>query len=138
MRQLLKCLEGINQANIGHGGRVTSSAFPATSGSHGLLMTAPTLAWGEQTLYRLPGPPGHVFGREFELLPAGTMFAANVILHGVIGVEAEPEGKEHCYIKEGSPLLIIGARGTETRELNGYTEDIVENYRIRQLQDAQG
>ena len=98
-------------------------------------MTAPVLAWGNQTLYRLPGPPGHVFGREFELLPAGTMFAAGSLLAGVIGVEAEPTDERHCYIREGTPLLIIGARGTETRELEGYQDDIVEAYRQRQAQD---
>lgn len=101
-------------------------------------MTAPTLAWGEQTLYRLPGPPGHVFGREFELLPAGTMFAAGSRLAGVIGVEAEPADGDYCFIEEGTPLLIIGARGTETRELEGYQDDIVESYRVRQAAEAQG
>lgn len=100
-------------------------------------MNAPTLAWGEQSLYRLPNDR-HVFGREFELLPAGTMFAANVILSGVIGVDAEPADPGHCFIREGVPLLIIGARGTETRELEGYQHDIVEAYRLRQAQEAQG
>lgn len=101
-------------------------------------MTAPVLAWGEQSLYRLPKPPGHVFGREFELLPAGTMFAAGSVLSGVIGVEAEPADEKHCFIREGTPLLIIGARGTETRELEGYQHDIVEAYRQRQAAEAQG
>lgn len=95
-------------------------------------MGAPTFAWGEQSLYRLPGDRGHIFGREFEMLPAGTMFAAGVLLHGVIGVSAEPAGDEHCYIQEGTPLLILGSRGTETRELEGYQDDIVECYRVRQ------
>lgn len=98
-------------------------------------MTAPTLAWGEQSLYRLPGDR-HVFGREFELLPAGTMFAAGSLLSGVIGVDAEPADLGHCFIREGVPLLIIGARGTETRELEGYQDDIVEAYRLRQAQEA--
>lgn len=85
-------------------------------------------------MYRLPNPPGHLFGREFELLPAGTMLAAGSLLSGVIGVAAEPEGESHCYIEEGSPLLIIGARGTSTRELECYQDDIVEAYRVRQAQ----
>lgn len=101
-------------------------------------MTAPTLAWGEQTLYRLPGSPVHVFGREFELLPAGTMFAAGSLLSGVIGVAAEPADEKHCYIEEGTPLLIIGARGTTTRELKGYQDNIVESYRQRQAAEAHG
>lgn len=100
-------------------------------------MTAPVLAWGEQSLYHLPGPPGHVFGREFQLLPAGTMFAAGALLSGVIGVAAEPAHHGHCFIREGTPLLIIGARGTETRELEGYQHDIVEAYRVRQSAESQ-
>lgn len=52
-------------------------------------MAAPTLAWGVTHIYRLPNG-GHLYGREFELLPAGTMFAATTILHGVCGVEACP------------------------------------------------
>lgn len=101
-------------------------------------MGAPVIAWGEQSLYQLPRDPGHVFGREFELLPAGTMFAAGSVLGGVIGVAAEPEGRRRCFIREGSRLLIIGARGTETRELKGYQDDIVEGYRQRQEAGAQG
>lgn len=100
-------------------------------------MAAPTLAWGAQALYRLSNER-HVFGREFELLPAGTMFAAGVLLHGVIGVDAEPAHEGHAFIRDGTPLLIIGARGTESRELEGYEADIVEGYRQRQAQEAQG
>lgn len=99
-------------------------------------MTAPVLAWGKQCLYRLPSPSVHVFGREFELLPAGTMFAAGSLLNGVIGVAAQPAGENHCYIEEGAPLLIIGARGTETRNLKGYQDDIVDAYRQRQATEA--
>jgi hypothetical protein len=101
-------------------------------------MAAPTLAWGNQNLYRLPDDGGHIFGREFELLPAGTMFAANVILHGVAGVSAEPAHEGHCYIEEGGPLLIVGTRNTSTRELEGYQDDIAEGYRLREAQQAQG
>ena len=100
-------------------------------------MTAPTLAWGDQMLYQLPDDR-HLWGREFELLPAGTMFAAGVILHGIIGVEAEPAHEGYAYISEDAPLLILGARGTNTRELEGYQQDIAEGYRLRQAQEVQG
>lgn len=101
-------------------------------------MTAPTLAWGNQNLYRLPDDGGHVWGREFELLPAGTMFAANAILHGVVGVEAEPAHEGYCYVEEQASIVIVGARGTSTRELEGYQLDIAEGYRLRQAQEVQG
>lgn len=67
------------------------------------------------------------------------MFAAKSLLNGVIGVASEPAGDEHCYIEEGTPLIIIGSRGTNTRELEGYQCDIVEAYRQRQaMEQAQG
>lgn len=91
-------------------------------------MTAPTLAWGPEGAYDVPTIKGRVCGREFELLPAGTMFAARSMLSGVIGVEAG-----------GRRLVITGFRNTTGRELEGYTTDIVEAYRQRQaMGQAQG
>ena len=91
-------------------------------------MTAPVLAWGPEGAYDVPTIDGHVYGREFELLPAGTMFAARSMLSGVIGVDVS-----------GSRLVITGFRTTTGRELEGYTDDIVEAYRQRQaMGQAQG
>lgn len=90
-------------------------------------MTAPTLAWGPEGAYDVP-TLGRVCGREFELLPAGTMFAAQSILSGVIGVT-----------ESGERLVITGFRNTTGRELEGYQNDIVEAYRQRQaMGQAQG
>ena len=100
-------------------------------------MAPPTLAWSAINLYRLPSD-GHLWGCEFALLPAGTMFAANAILHGIIGVPAEPMSGGQCTINEGAKAIIIGTRGTSARELEGYTDDIADGFRLRQLQDAQG
>lgn len=98
-------------------------------------MTAPTLAWGRQTLYRLPDELGHVLGREFELLPAGTMFAAGTMLNGVVGVAAEPIDAEHCSVEDDAELLIIGTRSTDTDALRGYQDDIADGYRQREAME---
>lgn len=101
-------------------------------------MRAPTLAWGEELLYRLPGSRQCIFGREFELLPAGTMLAAGALLHGVIGARAKPTRNGSHQIDEDAELLIVGTRTTSTRELEGYVDDIAEGYQLRQAQQAQG
>lgn len=100
-------------------------------------MAAPTLAWGEVNLYKLPAG-GHLWGREFELLPAGTMFAAGAILRGLIGIEAEPLDQGRCQIHDGAPLVIYGIGKTETRELDAYRDDVLTGFQERQLADAQG
>lgn len=100
-------------------------------------MAAPTLAWGAVNLYKLPSGR-HLWGREFDLLPAGTMFAAGAILHGLIGVEAEPIDGKKCSIVQGAPLLLYGMGSTDTRELDAYHNDVIEGFRVKQLQDAQG
>ena len=66
------------------------------------------------------------------------MFAAGAILRGLIGVEAEPVDEKRCSIANGALLLIYGLDATETRELDGYRNDILEGYRSKQAQDAQG
>ena len=100
-------------------------------------MTAPSLAWSDVNLYKLPSGD-HLWGREFELLPAGTMFAAAAILRGLIGVEAQPLDERRCQIHDGALLVIYGLDDTETRELDAYRDEILEGFRLRQLQDAQG
>jgi hypothetical protein len=66
------------------------------------------------------------------------MFAAGAILHGLIGIEAVPLDEQRCQIHDGAPLVIYGLDSTETAELDLYRDDVVEGFRIRQLQDAQG
>jgi hypothetical protein len=100
-------------------------------------MAAPILAWGAANLYELPSGR-HVWGREFELLPAGSMFAAGAILRGLIGVEAEQLDEKRCQIKDGAAVILYGMDATETRELDGYRDDVIEGFRQRQLQDSQG
>lgn len=100
-------------------------------------MGAPTFAWGEPHLFGLPDG-SHVYGREFDLLPAGTMFAASVILHGLAGVQATVDGTNVARVQADAELEIYGIRGTDPEELSLYEAEVAEAYRIRQAQDAQG
>lgn len=95
------------------------------------------MAFGEPHVFGLPDG-SHVYGREFELLPAGTMFAASVILHGLVGVHAVVDDDNVARVAADGPLLIYGIRGTDTMELGLHETEIMEAFRIKQLQDAQG
>ena len=99
-------------------------------------MAAPTLAWGKAHLFRLPDD-SHLYGREFELLPAGTMFAAGVILHGIIGATATIGEDNIARVPSDAELVIYPTRNTDQSELQLYEREISEGFRLRQLQDAQ-
>lgn len=100
-------------------------------------MAAPTLAWGECHLFGLPDGR-HVYGREFALLPAGTMFAASVILHGIIGAPATVDDDNVARVAADAPLIMLPTRTTDGDELSIYRDDVAEGFRIRQMQDVQG
>lgn len=100
-------------------------------------MAAPTLAWGKLHLFLLPDG-SHLYGREFELLPGGTMLAAGVILHGLAGVEAMVGSDNVARIDADAITEVHPVRGTCPEELEGYLDDVIEGFRLRQLQDAQG
>lgn len=116
---------------------MTALAFPATYGSRCRPLTAPTLAWGKLHLFKLPDD-SHLYGREFELLPAGTMFAAGVILHGIIGAPAWVSEDNIARIAHDAELLIYPVRETDPAELQLYQAEITEGFRLCELQDAQG
>lgn len=100
-------------------------------------MGAATLAWGKPHLFSLPDG-SHLYGREFDLLPSGTMFAASVILHGLVGVPAKVGSDNVAKVSRDARLCVYGIRGTDPAELSLYQDEVLEAYRIRELQDAQG
>lgn len=86
-----------------------------------------SVAWGEVRLYELTSG-GYVWGREFQILPAGTMAAAAGVLHGLIGVDAKAKtkGGEGWEVRMGSPVQIYGTRSTETALLRPYQDELSE------------
>lgn len=114
---------------------MTALAFPATYGDCSAAMAAPTLAWGKAHLFQLPDG-SHIYGREFELLPAGTMFAAGVILHGIIGATATIGADNIARVPSDAELVIYPIRNTEQAELQLHEAEITEGFRLRQLQDV--
>ncbi len=98
-------------------------------------MAAPTLAWGKLHLFSLPDG-SHLYGREFELLPAGTMFAAGVILHGIIGATAVIGKDQIARVPADAKMMIYPVRDTDQEELRLYQAEITEGFNQRQAMEA--
>lgn len=96
-------------------------------------MGLPTFAWGKPQLFKLPDGAG-VYGQEFDLLPAGTMFAAHVILHGLVGMPVNMESETTGRVDVTSEPVIYAVRGTNPHELAAYESDILHSYQIRSEQ----
>jgi hypothetical protein len=92
----------------------------------------PTLAWGPINLYKLPNGK-YLWGCEFELLPAGTMFAAAVILRGVAGLDARPLDDNRCVIASDANVKVYAMGDTTNQEMQGYVEDVRDGFRVHQL-----
>lgn len=90
--------------------------------TQGLKTVAQTLAisWGRLRVYNVP-PRGHIKGREFQIIPSGSMFNADEALHGLIG-RASPNAKN---------LILIGSRGTKTTDLDRYQQELARLFSER-------
>lgn len=91
------------------------------------------MAWGDLNLYELPDG-SHVWGREVQALPAGSMFGAAGALHGLVGVAAEPLNARQAQVRHDAPLLIYGVRGTEPEQLRPHQDDLVHGFNARSTQ----
>lgn len=100
-------------------------------------MTAAAVAWDEASVFQLPDS-GYVWGYEFELVPAGTMFAGQCLLHGLLCLEAQSDGEDNYSIVGSDDWMLIGTRDTETRELEGYVDDIKVAFARFQSQNRAG
>lgn len=91
-----------------------------------------TVAWGNASVYELPDG-GHIWGREFQILPSGTMAGAAGVLHGLIGLPAEMVGRKRCQVRSDGRLLIYGTRGTDTGCLRGYQDELADGFNAQQV-----
>lgn len=88
-----------------------------------------TIAWGAPELYDLP-EGRRLWGREFQLLPGGSMLRAGEILHGLIGTELLPCGwGRRQRLPEDAPLLICGLGPTDTDDLLPYQDELAAGMR---------
>jgi len=80
----------------------------------GLKTVAPTIAvaWGPLCVHQLRN--GCISGREFQIIPSGSMSDARNALHGLIGRPSPESGH----------LLMAGIRGTNTDALKEYQNEL--------------
>jgi hypothetical protein len=90
---------------------------------------ATAIAWGAPKLYELPGGE-RIWGREFQLLPSGSMAGAAEILHGVIGPEVTMRSPVKCSIDRDAKVLFCGLGDTSTDDLVPYQVQIQEGMRV--------
>lgn len=92
------------------------------------------IAWSKANLYDLQDG-SHLWGREFQILPSGTMLGAAGVMDGLIGCAAKPISQYKCEIRNGATLLAYGIRQTDTEDLKPYLDELCELFNA--LQTAQ-
>jgi hypothetical protein len=95
-------------------------------------MTQTAMAWSQLSLYALPDGD-HVWGSEVQLLPSGSMFGAEGVLHGLVGLPATPIAGNRCEIDPTASLVIYGVRGTEADQLRPYQDELADQFSAQQL-----
>lgn len=90
-------------------------------------MAETAMAWGDLNLYELPDG-GHLWGREVQVLPSGSMLGARGVIHGLVGITAEPVDGSRCQVWPSSPLLIYGVRGSTPDQLRPYQDELAEAF----------
>ena len=58
------------------------------------------------------------------------MFSAKSILHGLIGVQAEPLEDNQCKINDGAQVVICAMGSTQIEELELYRADLAEAFKV--------
>jgi hypothetical protein len=95
-----------------------------------------TIAWGPLDSFDI-GERMVVQGRRFDLLPAGTMFKASGMLHGVMGLPLRQVTTTKLEVM-GASFALVGWAGTPRESLLPFAEQILAAYRLAQLQFGAG
>ena len=94
-------------------------------------MPETSIAWGELQVFQFSDGV-HLYGREFQMLPSGTMFGVQQILAGVIGFTASKAAPEQWSVATGDPLMVYGIRGTDPAQIMPYYTELVDTFKAKQ------
>lgn len=94
-------------------------------------MPETSIAWGELQVFQFSDGV-HIYGREFQVLPSGTMFGAQQTLAGVIGYVASKAAPEQWSVATGDPLMVYGIRGTDPAQIMPYYTELVDTFKAKQ------
>lgn len=94
-------------------------------------MPETSIAWGELQVFQFSDGV-NIYGREFQILPSGTMFGVQQILAGVIGYVASKAAPMQWSVATGDPLMIYGIRGTDPAQLMPYYTELQDTFKAKQ------
>lgn len=99
-------------------------------------MPETSIAWGELQVFQFSDGV-HIYGREFQILPSGTMFGVQQILAGVIGFTASKAAPsvaapEQWSVATGDPLMVYGIRGTDPAQIMPYFTELQDTFKAKQ------
>lgn len=94
-------------------------------------MPETSIAWGELQVFQFSDGV-NIYGREFQILPSGTMFGVQQILAGVIGYVASKAAPNQWSVATGDPLMIYGIRGTDPAQLMPYYTELQDTFKAKQ------
>lgn len=94
-------------------------------------MPETSIAWGELQVFSFSDGV-NLYGREFQILPSGTMFDVREVLAGVIGFTAARSSPGEWSVATGDPLMVCGIRGTDPAALMPYYTELVDAFKAKQ------
>lgn len=92
------------------------------------------IAWGEPEAFQIEGledagttatADSVLWGREFDLLPTGSMANAHLMLHGILALRARRISATQVEITDDR-VLMVGTRGTNTDDLIKHQEVLLD------------
>jgi hypothetical protein len=94
-------------------------------------MPETSIAWGDLQVFQFSDGV-NIYGREFQILPSGTMFGVREMMAGVIGFTASRSAPEQWSVATGDPLMCYGIRGTDPATLLPYYRELVDAFKAKQ------
>jgi hypothetical protein len=96
-----------------------------------MAMPETSVAWGELQVFEFTDGV-NLYGREFQILPSGTMFDAQGTMAGVIGYTASRSAPGQWSVATGDPLMVYGIRGTDPAHLVPYYRELMDLFKAKQ------
>ena len=94
-------------------------------------MPETSIAWGDLRVFSFSDGT-NLYGREFQVLPSGTMSGVRQLLAGVIGFTASSAGRDKWHVATDHPVMICGVRGTDPRQLEPYYDELEDGFLAKQ------
>jgi hypothetical protein len=95
-------------------------------------MPETSVAWGELQIFEF-SDGAKIYGREFQVLPSGSMFGVREILAGVIGYTESKDVPGQWSVATGDPLMVYGFRGTDPARLAPYYRELIDLFKAKQV-----